>query len=149
MPTYEVRACRAAEIFDDPASAELFAEYARECSIPEAEPQRRMYEAMEQSGALQGFGAYVAGELVGFVTILSSVMPHHGKRVATIESLFVLPSQRDSGAGNALLSAAKQYASESGCVVVLYTARIGSRLETVLYRRSGCKATHTVFSEWL
>lgn len=142
----DIRKCGVAEVFDDPRSDVLIAEYAEECSEPGVDPQRPMYEAMEQSGVLQCFGAYVAGGLIGFVTVLTSLMPHTGKRVATIESLFALTSHRASGAGEALLSAAEQYASATGCVRLLYTARINSRLNTVLSRRSGCEATHIVFS---
>jgi GNAT superfamily N-acetyltransferase len=127
----------------------LIDEYAAECSIFCHDPQVEMYAAMERSGALQCFGAFLANELIGFVSVLSAVMPHHGKRVATIESLFVLPAHRDSGAGDDLLSAAEQYATESECVALLYTARIGSTLEKILSRRAGCEASHTVFTRWL
>ena len=142
---------------------QLIDEYAAECSVADADPQVELYAAVEQAGALHCFGAYVtpqrhgpvagdpvAGdELVGFISVLNSPMLHNGKRVATIESFFVLAAHRRSGAGNRLLAAAKAYASESGCLGLLYTARIGSRLEKVLSRRAGCERSHTVFTEWL
>jgi GNAT superfamily N-acetyltransferase len=123
--------------------------YAVECLLPGSEPQTAIYEAMERAGVLACFGAYTGDELVGFITVLTSVMPHHGKRVATTESLYVEPSHRDSGAGDALLTAAKEFASESGCIVLLHTARVDSALETILSHRSGCIRSHAVFSEWL
>jgi ribosomal protein S18 acetylase RimI-like enzyme len=104
---------------------------------------------MAQAGALHCFGAYIAGELVGFVSVLSAVMPHNGKRIGSIESLFVLPTHRDSGAGDDLLSRAEEHASEAGCVALLYTARVESRFETVLFRRPGCAPSHVVFTRWL
>ena len=152
MSTVSIRRVSHSEILAAPNAQQLIDEYAAECSIPDAKPQTQMYAAMEQSGALVCFGAHVANELVGFVSMLIAVMPHHGKRVATLESLFVLSSHRDSGAGDALLSAAEQYAddaADSGCLALLYTARVGSRLEKVLSRRAGCKASHTVFTRWL
>ncbi len=144
-----IRRVSYSEILGAPNAQELINEYAAECSIPDADPQRQIYAAMEQSGALQCIGAYIADELVGFVSILSGVMPHHGKRVATVESLFVLPSYRHSGAGNDLLSAAERYATEAECVAILYNTRINSRLEKVLLRRYECQPTHTVYTRWL
>jgi hypothetical protein len=35
------------------------------------------------------------------------------------------------------------------CVALLYTARIGSRLDKILSRRAGCEPSHTVFTRWL
>jgi hypothetical protein len=127
----------------------LISEYAAECSLADHDPQHQMYAAMEECGALQCFGAYVADELIGFASVVNAVMPHNGKRAATMESLFVLASCRDGCAGNDLLSAVEEYASGIGCGPLLYTARIGSRLEKVLSRRSGCLASHTVFTRWL
>lgn len=147
--TAKIRWIYYSQFLGAPNAQELIDEYAAECSIPDAEPQHQMYEAMEKSGVLQCFGAYVADELIGFVSVLSSVMPHNGKRIATIESLFALPSHRDSGAGNALLSAAEQYTSESGCVALICTARVGSALETILSRRPGCEKSHSMFTRWL
>lgn len=142
----EVKACRAAEIFDDPAGGALLAEYAEECGVEEAEPQRQMYEAMESAGALQCFAAYVEGALAGFVSVLCSAMPHHGRRVATAESIFVSAAHRKGGAGDALLDAAERHAEESGCICLVYTARAGSRLDKVLERRSGCTKTHAMYT---
>jgi GNAT superfamily N-acetyltransferase len=144
-----IRRVSYSEIFGAPNGQKLIDEYAAECSVPDADPQIGMYAAMEQSGALQCFGAYLDGRLIGFATVLKAVMPHHGKRVATLESLFVSPSDRDSGAGNDLLSAAEQFAAVSACEALLCTARIGSTLEKVLSRRVGCNATHTGFTRWL
>jgi GNAT superfamily N-acetyltransferase len=144
-----IRRISYAQFLSAPNAQELISAYAAECLIPDAQPQHQTYTALEQSGAFQGFGAYAGDDLVGFVTVVSSVMPHNGKRAATVESVYVSPSHRGSSAGNALLSAAEQYAAESGCVVILYTARVDSPFETVLSRRSGCKESHTVFSRWL
>lgn len=145
----EIKPVSYVEILDAPNAAVLLNGYAKECVVDEPEPQRQMYELMEKTGKLRCFGAYVATELIGFVSVLVGPMPHHGKWLATIESLYVEPAHRDYGTGNALLTAAEEVAIESGCVVLLYTARVGSSLETILSRRVGCERSHVVFSRWL
>ena len=149
MSTPSIRRVSYSEILSAPNAQRLIAEYAAECSIPDAEPQVAMYAAMEQAGALACFGAYADEELVGFISIVTSPMPHNGKRVATVESFFVRSLLRGCGAGNFLLDAAEEYATESGCLGILNTARIGSRLDNVLRRRAGYEATHTVHTRWL
>ena len=138
-----------AEILDAPNATELLDAYSKDCMMPAHDPQRQMYEAMERSGSLKCFGAFYSGVLVGFVSVITGVMPHNGKRIATIESLFALPSHRQYGTGDALLSAVEVFALKEGCVALLYTARVGSPLEVVLSRRPGCKASHTMFTRWL
>jgi GNAT superfamily N-acetyltransferase len=123
--------------------------YAKDCVMPDYAPQRQMYAAMENSGALHCFGAYANDVLVGFVSVVTDAMPHNGKRTATIESLFALPSHRKLGTGDALLSAAEAFAGVSGFNPLSYTARKGSALEKILSRRKGCMASHTMFTKWL
>ncbi len=144
-----IRRVSYSEILTAHNAQQLIDEYAAECSIPDHNPQAEIYAAMEKNGVLVCFGAYVAGDLVGFVSMLTAIMPHNGKRAATIESLFVLSAHRDSGAGNDLLAAAEYHAAWSMCVALLYTARIGSRLDKILSRRAGCEPSHTVFTRWL
>ncbi len=149
MSTPSIRRVSHSEILCADNARELIAEYAAECSIPGAEPQADLYAALEQGGLLACFGAYIGRELVGLVSVVNTVMPHNGKRIATIESLFVAAGHRDSCAFSALTSAARQQAVDSGCTALLYTARVGSQLETILTHRAGCHRSHTIFTEWL
>lgn len=137
------------DILEAPNAQQLFEAYAIDCCIPGAKPQTAIYQGMEKAGVLACFGAYADVELVGFVTVVSSVGPHHGKRIASIESLFVECSYRNLGVSSALLGAAKEYAREAGCAALLYTARVASALATVLEHRDGCDLSHLVFTEWL
>ena len=151
-----------AVIFDAPNSADLIRAYAKECLIPDAEPQRATYEAMEKAGALQCFAAYsyadfgdfVIGRdasalLIGIVSVIRASMPHSGQLVATVESLFVDPDYRGTGAGAKLLFAAEQYAEDSGCVALTCMARVGSTFDKVLSRRDGYALTHMQHTRWL
>ena len=145
----EIKPVSYSEILDAPNSAELLDAYAKDCVMPDYNPQRQIYQAMEKSGALYCFGAYVDDVLIGFVSVVTGVMPHNGKREATIESLFVLPSHRATGAASELMTTVEKVSAVTGCVALLYTARAGSPLEVVLSRRPGCKESHTMFTRWL
>lgn len=195
----DIRPVPVAAIFDAPNSADLIRAYAKECLIPDAEPQRATYEAMEKVKVLQCFASYVrptdkdiliakanldaalkANEgdvefqigmeclsetgfwqfansvggiaeplLVGFISVIRAVMPHSGQLVATVESLFVDPAYRGTGAGAKLLSTAEQYAVDSGCVALTCMSRVNSAFDKVLSRREGYSLTHTQHTRWL
>ena len=142
-----------AAIFDAPNAADLLCAYAKECLIPDAQPQRMTYEAMERTGVLQCFAAYAGPEgaslLIGFVSVIRAVMPHCGKRLATVESLFVEPDYRYTGAGAGLIAAAEQCAADSGCLAITAAARVGSAFDKVLSRRTGYALTHSQHTRWL
>lgn len=133
-----VRTCRVAKIFDDPASAGLFAEYEKECAnalMGPTTPEREMYEALERLGAAQCFGAYVDGNLRGFAFVLNGELPHfgHGRKFATVESLFVSRASRECGLGSNLMDALESHCREAGCIAVIYIAPVGSRLARLLF----------------
>lgn len=126
----------------------LIAENAAESSIPEIgpiNPQWDTYAALEKSGLFQCFGAFHEGELVGFAWILTPVLPHYGKRVGTLESLFVSSAFRHFGCGEALMRTVEQYAKEAGCVGVLYSAPAGGNLERFLELKKSYRRTNSVF----
>ncbi len=130
-------------ILDAPNADLLLRAYAEECAVPDATPQRAVYAALEQVGAIRCFAAYSdTSDLIGFISVLAVAMPH-GNRLATIESLFVDPAYRSTGAANFLLDAAEQDAQASGCSNLAATARVGSAFEKVLSRRPGYSLTHS------
>ena len=140
-----IRPVSYAEILDAPNAGRLLSDYAAECSIPELSPfcpQAYLYEAMEKSGGLQCFGAYDGDMLVGFASVLTYILPHYGKKIATTESIFVAESHRHYGLGRELLNYIEKFAKEQGCAVFLYTAPAGSRFAKMLslnidrYRRT-------------
>lgn len=130
------------------AADSLLEEYSHESSlaeIGETNPQRGMYAHMEHSGMMRTFGAYSDGALVGFASILLYVLPHYGRKVATVESLFVASSRRSTGAGAKLMHAIEEYAQTQGCAVILYSAPAGGTLEQVLSRRKECRHSNSIF----
>ena len=129
-------------------SEALLKEYGDECSIPEIgapNPQREAYGRMEQSGLMHTFGVFEGYELIGFASILLFVLPHYGKKIANVESLFLTKAHRKGFAGLKLLSYIEAWAKANQCVVMLYNARAGSRLERLLGCLSRYKRTNSVF----
>lgn len=131
-------------LLDDCHAQQLFAEYERECALEELGatcPQREMYAAMERSGLFTAFGVYVGERLVGFATLLLYVLPHYGKKIANVESIFISPAWRNTGIGSELIHEIERFATHETCAAILYSAPTGSRLERLLglkktYRRS-------------
>lgn len=137
-----------ADIFAAPTFESLIAEYADECSIKQIgpiNPQPAIYDALEQRGAMQCFGAFYEGVLVGFATVLVTVLPHYGRKVATLESLFVERQSRSYGAGEELMQTIEAYAKVMGCEGVLYSAPAHGRLEEILNYKKSYTHTNTVF----
>ena len=106
---------------------------------------------MEKAGVIQCFAAYAlpGNLLVGFVSVLTAIMPHNGRRIAVGESIFVDSRYRNTGAGNSLLLAAEQYATKAECKVLTWLPRIGSAFDKVLSRRPGYALTHSQYTRWL
>ena len=139
-----------AAILDDPRASDLLRSYARECLVPDASPQRPLYAAMEKSGSIQCFAAYLNETLlVGFVSVICTVVLHDGHFIAAIESLFADPVYRSTGAGLMLIAAAERFATDRGCRCLLSSARIGSALDMILTQRDGYNVTHRQHTRWL
>ena len=124
------------------------AEYAAECAIPEmgpANPQPAIYARMENVGIFQAFGAFYNMQLAGFATVLTPVLPHYGKKMATIESFFVSKTYRRYGVGRELMKAVEKYSQEAGCAGILYSAPANGKLERLLGLCKKYRRTNSVF----
>lgn len=142
----EIRKLTANAFFSDPAWPALRAGYAAECGTKGLTPTESMpmYNAMEQAGLLLFFGAFINGKMVGFVTVLSNIMPHYDKRISIVESIYVAPEHRKSGAGLRLIRHAERVAREISSPGLFMSAPAGSRLEKVLPRLK-FRHSNTVF----
>jgi GNAT superfamily N-acetyltransferase len=148
MPGLLIRQVSYAEILSTPNAQDLLEQYAQECSIPEigrANPQAEMYRQMEATGMFQAFGLFYAEQLRGFASLLCYTLPHYGRKIANVESLFITQKHRKNGAGNLLMNAVEQYAKDNGCEVILYNARAGSQLEKLLSLLRPYQRTNSVF----
>lgn len=149
----DIRRVSWADILSAPAWPALLAEYSAECSIPEIgtpDPQPTLYALMESTGILQCFGAYDGAQLIGFASVQAFPLPHYGKRVANVESLFVPQvHRRFTVVGLELLRTARKYGRQQGCKVILYNAPVGSSFERLLELRRRSRRTNSVFCEVL
>lgn len=141
-----LRKTRAEEILNS-KYAGLIEEYAKESSVkgmPSIFPQLSMYRQLEQNGTFYCIGAYLEDTLIGFVSILTTIVPHYGARVSTIESIFVGKKYRKTGAGTLLRLAAERYAKSQGSLGVLTCAPLHSKYSKLL-PKSGYAHTNEVF----
>lgn len=142
-----IRRCTISDLESAPRLKELLAAYAAESHIPELgipEASWPIYRAMESAGALNVIGAF-SPDLVGVVILLVYGLPHYaGRKVGTLESFFVLPEERQSGAGMKLLHAAEELAAELGANGLLISAPIDGRLDAIL-PRSGYRPSNRVY----
>lgn len=143
----EVRRCTVAEILHAPNIDQITEEYASESSIkgmPHPLAKMEMYYQLEAVDALCAFGAFVDGVPVGFISVLSTIIPHYSIRLSVSESFFVLKGYRKTGAGMKLLRMAEDKAREAGAPGLLVSAPYGGVLADVL-PHSGYAPSNTIF----
>lgn len=145
-----IRTCNVAELFDNPRSAPLIAEYAEECGnalIGKPAPRQDMYQNLEGTGMAQCFAAYEDEQLCGFALLIIASVPHYGLSCATLESIFVT---REAHCGPELMQAVEENARTAGCTTIFYAAPVDSRLARLLHTRSDAYTlTNHVFSRRL
>lgn len=142
-----IKRCTVADIEAAGTLPDLLDAYGNESRIPEfgeVSASFDVYRAMEASGALHILGVF-APELVGFASLLIYGLPHYaGRRICTMESLFVMPNARTGGAGLKLLRAAEMLASDLGGTALMVSAPVEGRLAEIL-PRAGYRETNRVF----
>lgn len=142
-----IRKCTIAELESAPNISEILAEYSVESSIkglPHPSAKVEMYKHLESIGTLITYGAFLDKELIGYITVLSPVMPHYSIIIAVTESFFVAKAHRKTGAGLKLLHEAEGYAKEVGSPGLLVSAPFGGNLAEVL-PHIGYSETNRVF----
>lgn len=126
----------------------LAKDYAAESQVkglPAATSDMTAYAQLEAAGLLHAFAATVDGELVGFLALLIGPHPRYRVALATLETLFVSPEHRSSGAGLKLLAMAESKARELGAPGLLASAPVGGALAEVLPRRGYAETNRTFF----
>jgi GNAT superfamily N-acetyltransferase len=135
MPSISIRPCTVSDMENAHNLAALLAEYGVESAIEglgQPSAQIETYRQMEALGMLCLIGAFQGDELVGFLIMIVSVLPHYGKRIASTESFFVASAARKGGAGLKLLCEAERLAKSLGAMGFFVSAPTNSRLDSVL-----------------
>lgn len=139
-----IRACPINEVLQ---ASDLLAEYAEESAIsgmPTPTAKLEAYAILEKGGALKTFGAYLEDKLVGFITVLSMVLPHYSVCTSVVESFFVTKNHRKTGAGTKLRYAAEAHTEAIGSAGLLISAPLEGILAKVL-PGAGYVETNRVF----
>lgn len=150
MPACQIKVSSVAEMESAPNLGVLFAEYTRESAVPglgNHNVQFEAYRAMEAAGILHMLAAFKGPNLVGFIVMILTVLPHFGKMAATTESFFVASEARGGGTGLKLLRLAEDHARTLGASAFFATAPVGGRLDAVLPRQGYSEASRVFFKD--
>ncbi|MDR1360682.1 MAG: GNAT family N-acetyltransferase [Deltaproteobacteria bacterium] len=144
-----LRRISVAEAFSNPMFPALCREYAHESALaglPEPQEKLSAYQALEAGGseAFCVYGAFMGDLLIGFLALLTPLLPHYGQAVAVAESLFVARAYRKTGAGMLLIRRAEKRAREVNSPGLLFSAPAKGRLARLL-PRLGYGETNRVF----
>ena len=122
--TVIIKKCTVADLVAEPNFAELLDRYADELhlsGLPRPCAKIETYKKLEYLGMLHPIGAYLDGNLIGFINVLIAENPHYGLGLASTESFFVLKEYRKTGAGNLLRREAEKYAEKLGSPAIFIT----------------------------
>lgn len=142
-----IRKCTIADLENASNISEILEEYAAESAIkglPHPFAKVDTYKYLETTGAIYPIGAFFDDLLIGYIIVLSPILPHYSVRIAVGESFFVSKAHRKTGAGLKLLHAAEDYAKEATAVGILISAPFGGNLADVL-PHVGYTETNRVF----
>lgn len=135
MNEIEIRHCTVADIEAAPNRDALIDEYATSSAIDglgKPDVQFPLYRAIEANGALHVIGAFAGEELVGFMGLIVSVLPHYGAVVGTSESFFIAPNARKGGTWKRMVEEAKILAAAIGAKGLFISAPHGSAFSQAL-----------------
>lgn len=133
----EIKSFTVSEVIQHPDFNAVVEDYTAESGNPDLGPGMPafdLYKQLESAGLFRVECAVDGDRLVGMVTVLVTVYPHFGKKVASVESLWLSKGYRKGPAGLKLIRRAQVMAKEMGAVGAYFGAREGSRLAR-LYER--------------
>lgn len=149
IPQAVIEPISLADFFAEPKHWELIEGYRQECAKPpfdKSTPNQEAYLALDKAGLIDMGVMTESGEPIGFVLIVTSMLPHFSMVCSTVESLYLKPEKRQGFAGVRLLNWAKRAAKARGSVGLNLTAVEGTRLER-LCLKLGRKTSHNFFLE--
>lgn len=145
--TLVIKNCTVVEIESAPNITEILEEYAAESAIkglPHPFAKVETYKHLENTKSIFIIGAFLDDIFIGYIIMLSPILPHYSVRVAVVESFFVAKEYRKTGAGLKLLHEAEKQATEVAARGILISAPFGGNLAEVL-PHVGYEETNRVF----
>jgi hypothetical protein len=142
-----VRKISVNEIFGAPECGALLAEYDAESNVKGIQGTKvdpDAYRALERAGLLTAFGAYRAGALVGFLTLVTIENHKYRDLISSIESVFVGSSSRTFGTADKLIKAAQEEAVSRGAMGMLISSPTEGRLARAV-SMWGFAPSHKIF----
>lgn len=131
---YEVRRTTIEDFFSAPKHNDIIEEYAIESRgdyLPKITTDKDLYLRLEAQNMFDLLCLYLNDEMVGFISLLTTPMPHYSRNQTTVESFYVYPDHRKHGTGKQLVSAAEQIARDRESCVLYITAPSQGRLAKV------------------
>lgn len=86
------------------------------------------------------------GEVLGFCSLHIQALLHHAGKIAEVQELILCPRARGTGAGRALLEAAKQIAQQEGCLQIEVCCNLRRRDAHQFYEHIGLEKSHYKFT---
>lgn len=142
-----IRKCSVKELESNLNFHTLIKEYTEEAKIaelPNPDQTLASYRLLDSMPIFGSYGAFVDDMLIGFVAILTPIIPHYGVALAVTESLFVQKAYRHTGAGLKLLREAELHAKRMFAPGLLVSAPAQGQLAKVL-PKMGFRETNKVF----
>jgi GNAT superfamily N-acetyltransferase len=114
--------------------AELYRGYSAFYEVPPPDLDR-LWERITAAGELECFVAELDGDVVGLAHLRAFARPLEGDWGGFLDDLFVDPSRRGGGAGEALLQHLRSLAAERGWGVVSWITGADNHVARRLYDR--------------
>ena len=127
----------------------LLQEYSDESKgvlVPVVKTDIVLYKTLEDLGILDLIVMYNDETIVGFISLMTTVMPHYSEKASTVESIFVLKEHRKFGTGKVLISKAESIAKDKDAKAMFMSAPKDGVLSKVI-GTYGFTETNTVYTK--
>lgn len=144
----EIKQYTIPELFYSINFPNLVEEYVKEClteGLLDPCIKFETYKKLEETSNYKVFVAIKEGKLIGFITVLSSVLAHHDRVFSLIESWFVAKEYRKTGAGIRLLIRVEKYAKTIRSFATIVNAPLYGDLIKTMDKHREYKGIYKVF----
>ena len=113
----------------------------------DAEDFRNLYQQNSSRPEYYYLIAEAEGTPVGFISLHTQVLLHHGGRTGEIQELYVEESHRGKGVGQRLLADVEKIAIDIGLLEIEITAHLRRTVAHRFYQRHGYTHSHLKFTK--